>query len=328
LGNKFLHDLSTADLLVHIVDASGTVDENGRATVGYDPVQDIEWLREEIELWIYNNLLSRWGSVARRHTSTKSTAVLTLHSQLSGYSTQIVTVQNTLDKMQLEDPMDKLENWDDQMVRKFVNAFVAERFPTLLALNKIDMKDSAKNISNICDKYGEDRVVLVSALAECFLLQMRKKSYIYYNEGDDDFVLLGEEPDKEKYDTSVRLAKPPAQMLEMLEKTRDMVLFRYGSTGCVDVIDMVIKTRSFFPVYIVNSLSKFTSHDSTSPKDGVFRDVVLVPQGYSLRQVAKAFDIPGTVLYGCGTDGIQIGPDQVLAPGNNILKIYTKNDDT
>jgi len=140
---------------------------------------------------------------------------------------------------------------------------------------------------------------------------MRKKKYIYYNEGDDDFVLLGEEVDTEKYNTAVPLVKVPAQLLETLRKTRDMVLFRYGSTGCVEVIDMVIKTRNFFPVFLVDSLTKFTAHDSTSLSDGVFRDVALVPQGYTLRQVAKVFDIPGAVLFGHSTDGIQIGQDLI-----------------
>jgi len=29
-----------------------------------------------------------------------------------------------------------------------------------------------------------------------------------------------------------------------------MVLYRYGSTGAIDIIDKVVKTRNFFPVYL------------------------------------------------------------------------------
>eukprot|EP01124_Arcella_intermedia_P000044 TRINITY_DN10023_c0_g1_i1.p1 TRINITY_DN10023_c0_g1~~TRINITY_DN10023_c0_g1_i1.p1 ORF type:complete len:375 (-),score=65.57 TRINITY_DN10023_c0_g1_i1:34-1158(-) len=326
LGNKFLHDLSTADILLHVIDASGTVDENGKETEGYDPTRDIAWLIEEIEMWIYTNLMEKWVSVVRRHTTTRGVVVETLHGQLSGYSTQLITVQNTLDSLHLQEPLDKIENWDPQMVRKFVNAFVAERFPIILALNKIDMKDSAKNISRICSRYGEDRVVLVCSLAECFLRQMRTKNYIYYNEGDDDFVMYGEEiPTDKKYVITGPLVKPPEKAAQSLQKLRNMVLFRYGSTGCVDVINSIIKERKFFPVYLVDSTTKFTAFDSTDKADGVFRDVALIPQGYTLRQIAKVFDLPGTVLFGHGVDGIQMGPDQPVSPTNNILKITIKD---
>ena len=60
LGNKFLDDLRHADALVHVVDVSGTTDAEGKATRGYDPSQDIVWLRSEIVRWIEGNLLDKW----------------------------------------------------------------------------------------------------------------------------------------------------------------------------------------------------------------------------------------------------------------------------
>lgn len=69
LGNKFLDDLRHADALIHVVDVSGTTDAEGKATRGYDPTNDIVWLRGEIVRWIQGNLMSRWGSVKRRHTA-------------------------------------------------------------------------------------------------------------------------------------------------------------------------------------------------------------------------------------------------------------------
>ncbi|KAI9697749.1 MAG: hypothetical protein M1836_004425 [Candelina mexicana] len=60
LGNKFLDDLRHADALVHVVDVSGTTDAEGKATRGYDPSQDIVWLRSEIVRWIQGNLMDKW----------------------------------------------------------------------------------------------------------------------------------------------------------------------------------------------------------------------------------------------------------------------------
>jgi hypothetical protein len=53
--------------------------------VGYDPINDAEWLHGEIHAWVFNNLWRRWTSVVRRHTATKSSAASTLLGQLSGY---------------------------------------------------------------------------------------------------------------------------------------------------------------------------------------------------------------------------------------------------
>lgn len=51
LGNKFLDDLRHANVLIHILDISGTTNEKGEVTTGYDPSKDHEWLVLEIELW-------------------------------------------------------------------------------------------------------------------------------------------------------------------------------------------------------------------------------------------------------------------------------------
>eukprot|EP01095_Lingulamoeba_sp_RSL-Kostka_P001715 TRINITY_DN124_c2_g1_i1.p1 TRINITY_DN124_c2_g1~~TRINITY_DN124_c2_g1_i1.p1 ORF type:complete len:142 (-),score=35.40 TRINITY_DN124_c2_g1_i1:33-458(-) len=48
LGNKFLDDLRSANVLLHIIDSSGNTDEKGEATSGYDPINDAEWLDKEI----------------------------------------------------------------------------------------------------------------------------------------------------------------------------------------------------------------------------------------------------------------------------------------
>ncbi|MBU5558026.1 MAG: 50S ribosome-binding GTPase, partial [Candidatus Aenigmarchaeota archaeon] len=51
LGNQFLNDLVPADCLIHVVDASGTTDAEGKPTEGYDPCEDILFLENEIDLW-------------------------------------------------------------------------------------------------------------------------------------------------------------------------------------------------------------------------------------------------------------------------------------
>lgn len=82
-----MDDLRHADALVHVVDVSGTTDAEGelwhaasrpfaqkhrlltseplgKATRGYDPSQDIIWLRSEITRWIEGNLVEKWYALA------------------------------------------------------------------------------------------------------------------------------------------------------------------------------------------------------------------------------------------------------------------------
>lgn len=69
---QFLNDLCNADVLIHVVDISGTTNEKGEKTEGYDPANDVEWLESEIHEWILGNLWRRWGSIVRRHVALRA----------------------------------------------------------------------------------------------------------------------------------------------------------------------------------------------------------------------------------------------------------------
>ena len=47
--SRFLNDLLDADVLMHIIDVSGSTNEKGEETTDYDPCLDVPWLREEIQ---------------------------------------------------------------------------------------------------------------------------------------------------------------------------------------------------------------------------------------------------------------------------------------
>ncbi|KAF9386907.1 hypothetical protein CPB97_003204, partial [Podila verticillata] len=183
LGNQFLDDLRHANALIHVVDVSGTTDANGKETVGYDPIGDIEWLRGEIHSWIYGNLNKKWGQIVRRHIAIKASTAETLHTQFSGYGATLLLVQRSLDRSGVKESMD---TWEKETIRKVVDAFLDERFPTIIALNKIDLPDSDKNISKIMRKYDQNKIVLSSALAETFLRKLHKQKFVQYEEGTDN----------------------------------------------------------------------------------------------------------------------------------------------
>ena len=86
-GNQFLADLCTADVLIHVVDASGLTDEGGnlndRAFAAAEEVtqageeaadaavaREVEWVAEEVHNWVFENLRhKRAGWRKRRRAS-------------------------------------------------------------------------------------------------------------------------------------------------------------------------------------------------------------------------------------------------------------------
>ena len=67
LGNKFLNDLSQADALIHVVDASGSTDAEGKIVPegSHDPIEDIKFLENEIELWFLKIIENNWTKFSR-----------------------------------------------------------------------------------------------------------------------------------------------------------------------------------------------------------------------------------------------------------------------
>ena len=55
LGNQFLDDLRQADAFIHIIDVSGSTDENGNpvSPLTHDPAKDIEFLDNELDIYYY-----------------------------------------------------------------------------------------------------------------------------------------------------------------------------------------------------------------------------------------------------------------------------------
>lgn len=65
----------------------------------------------------------------------------TLQNQFSGYGSTTVVVARCLDKLAIKEA---LEHWSDATIEKVVNTFTDEKFPTVIALNKIDHPDADK----------------------------------------------------------------------------------------------------------------------------------------------------------------------------------------
>ncbi|KAF2087329.1 P-loop containing nucleoside triphosphate hydrolase protein [Saccharata proteae CBS 121410] len=311
LGNRFLDNLRHADALIHVVDVSGCTDAEGKETRGYDPSVDIEWLRSEIVQWIRGNLMEKWGSIKRRHVAVKATAVETLQGQFSGYGSTSATVARCLDRLNLKEP---LQDWSNETVEKVVEAFTDEKFPTVIALNKIDHPDADKNVAKIAKAHDPQTLVLCSAISEVFLRRLAKQGFIKYIEGSE-FVDTREDLIEQGDPDGGGLKEMDEKLKNRIENMKDMVLYRFGSTGVVQVLSRAAELLGLVPVFPVRNIHSFGS--GSTGTSAVFRDCVLVKKGSTVGDVFKKVmgDVPLAYVETVG--GVRVSEDDLVAVGKN-----------
>ncbi|KAK4546853.1 hypothetical protein LTR36_001585 [Oleoguttula mirabilis] len=319
LGNKFLDDLRHADALIHVVDVSGTTDAEGKATRGYDPSVDIVWLRSEIVNWILGNLMQKWGGLKRRHIAIKATAVETLQNQFSGYGSNSAIVARTLDKMQLKQP---LQDWTDDTIASVVNHFVDEKFPTVIALNKIDHADSDKNVAKIAKMEKPERLVLCSAISEVFLRRLVKQGFVRYIPGSefvdtrDDLIEQGEAD-------GGGLKEMDEKLKQRIENLKDMVLYRFGSTGVNQVLTRASELLGLVPVFPVRNIGTFGGGEAGGggggEKAAVFRDCVLVKKRSTVGDVYRKVMGDAPLAYVETVGGVRVSEEDEVGVGKNDI---------
>jgi ribosome-binding ATPase YchF (GTP1/OBG family) len=266
------------------------------------------------------------GSIKRRHVAIKATAVETLQNQFSGYGSTSATVGRCLDRIGLKEP---LENWSDETVQKVVEAFIDEKFPTVYALNKIDHPDADKNISKIAKMQDPKTIVLCSAISEVFLRRLAKQGYIKYIEGSEfvdtreDLIDMGD-PD------GGGLKEMDEKLKTRVENLKDMVLYRFGSTGVVQCLSRAAELLGLVPVFPVRNIHTYASGAGSA----VFRDCVLVKKcafpfpdelkhtltmsrGSTVGDVANKVmgDVPISYIEGVG--GTRVSEDEVVEVGKH-----------
>ncbi|KAL1297256.1 hypothetical protein AAFC00_004815 [Neodothiora populina] len=312
LGNRFLDDLRHADALVHVVDVSGTTDAEGKATRGYDPSQDIVWLRSEIVRWIQGNLMEKWGSIKRRHASIKGNNVETLRAQFSGYGANRDIVARVIDKLGIKEPLDQ---WSDELVEQVVNTFVDEKFPTVVALNKMDHPDADKNVAKIAKANDPKTLVLCSAISEVFLRRLAKQGFIKYTEGSE-FVDTREDLIEEGDPDGGGLKEMDEKLKARIENLKDLVLYRFGSTGVNQVLTRAAELLGLTPVFPVRNIGTYASGDRDS---GVFRDCVLVKKGSTVGDVYRKVMGDAPLAYVETVGGMRVSEDDLVSVGKNDI---------
>ena len=293
LGNQFLDDLRKADALVHVVDASGETDSEGKPASGHDPLEDVRWLERELEAWIFNILYKDWEKVSRKPNLAIDEAVQMLADRMSGLGLKKHQVEESLRMAGLKE---KPAQWSRDDLVKLVGHMRRSAKPMMLAANKIDLPSSKDNVERLRKIAG--LTVAVSAEAELALRRAAEKSLISYKPGDADFSL----------NSSAMLRAEQKAALEMIRK---QVLVPEGGTGVQDCINSAFfKLLNMIVVYPVEDPERLTDHSGN-----LLPDAILVKKGSTLRDLALKIhtDLGEHLLYGINArNHMRLGESYVL----------------
>lgn len=309
LGNKFLDAIRQADALIHVVDVSGSTDEDGRPVKpGYrDPIEDVIEIEREYDEWMYGIISKDWPRLARAlDTMGQSQVIDTLAQRLSGLSITRAHVAKALAVTGLENS--KPSSWREEELRMFMKTLREVAKPIVIAANKIDVPEARDLYKSLVKRLPNRIIVPVTALGELMLRRFAEKGYVEYLPGDPDFVIK----DRTAF---------TQQQLKGLELLRE-IMREFGGTGVQKALNSVVfDGLNKIVVYPVEDEDRYT--DS---KGNVLPDAYLVTKGSKAIDLAYLVhtDLGKRFLYAINAKTKQrIGKDYELKDGDVIKIVAT-----
>jgi ribosome-binding ATPase len=306
LGNQFLDDLRKADALIHVVDASGTTDSEGKPTEAgqHDPMEDVGFLEKELEAWMFQILHKDWDKVSRSPNITGDEVALTISDRMSGLGLKKYQVEEALKSAGLKG---RPSTWSKEDLLRLVSLLRKASKPLLLAANKIDLPSSKENMARL--KQSGLLTVPVSAEAELALRRATEKGLISYKPGDHDFSIDGR-------------AKLSDEQKAALEMIRKQVLAPEGATGVQESINSAFfGLLNMIVVYPVEDPERLTDHSGN-----VLPDAILIQKGSTLKDLAMRIhtDLGEHLLYGINArNKMRLGESYILNNGDIVSVVST-----
>ena len=296
LGNRFISVAAMSDALIHIVDASGSIDEEGRISkpgTG-DPVRDFKEIEQEIVNWYYQPLKKNSKYITKWYRQT-ARIDLSIYKVLSGIKVSLDDVGSSLKMAGLLEK--DFDSWNDEDFRRLA-LYLRRKKPTLIVANKMDLPFAEENFRRLSEEFKEYIVVPCSAEAELALRRAEKLRLVEYVPGEEMFFVR----DRNK------LTKKQVWALEYVQ---EKILGKYFRTGVQQALDItVFKLLSMNAVYPVADEKKLTDG-----KGRVLPDVYLMPPGSTLQDLAAQIHTEIARNLVCGIDarlGIRLPKDYKL----------------
>ena len=306
LGNQFLDEIRKADALIHIIDASGGTDAEGKICKPgeRDPVEDARFLEVELTMWLVSILKRDWQKIIRSVESEKQDLLQLLEERLSGLAIRRSQIFEAIRSTRLnaENPY----AWDDSDFLKFVDKLRTISKPMLIAANKIDLPCAQENIERL--KMPSYTVVPCCAEAELALRRSAELKLTDYRPGDCNFKIIN----------SRGLTNTQSKALVEIE---EKILAKFGTTGVQDAINTAyFKLLNSIVVYPVEDIEHLTDHEGR-----VLPDAYIVPYGTMARELAYRIhtELGQSFIYAIEAhEKKRVGEDYVLRNGD-VLSIVS-----
>ena len=307
LGNQFLSVAAQSDVLLHIVDASGSIDSSGRlAEPGTgDPIADVSDIEEEMILW-YLKLFEGNRDKIIRAINSGSDVVQSITEIFQGIGVKEWHVKRALEENELNDK--KIGDFDPLQSRRFASTLRELSKPTLIVANKVDLSAAADNFKRLREHNKHMLVVPCSADAELTLRRAQVKGLIRYFPGDERFEI----------NEKTSLNEKQKWALNFIRKD---ILGEYLQTGVQFALNVaVFKLLNMNVVYPVADPGKLSDK-----RGNVLPDAYLMRSGSSVEDLANEIhsDLAKGLLYAVDVrNGLRL-PINYLVKDRDVLSIIS-----
>ncbi len=268
LGTRFLNVVSQADALLHMVDASGSVNDDGNLTAPGtgDPVLDVQDIEHELVMWFVRIIENNREAILHGLQSGDRLDRV-LYNYLAGQKVAREHISEALSRSGLSGK--GFSSWDEMDLARFAREVRMLSKPTIFVANKMDLPRSAENFERLVEALGTALVVPCCAEAELALRRAEKKKYIRYTPGEEIFRIFDE-------------SKLSEEQLRALGYVDQRVFTQWSGTG----IQMALNVATF-RLLRMNAVYPVDDEVRLSDKDGrVLPDVFLLPPGSTAEDLA------------------------------------------
>lgn len=271
LGTQFLSIAAQADALLHVVDASGSLDEEGNITKAGmgNPVIDAYDIEEELTRWFAKTVQKDLDAISRQEKKVRVDVERVLHQGLAGLKVAAEHIRRALKDGGLEGR--NVSDWSEKDIFAFSKRIRELSKPTVIVANKMDLGPAEKNYERLRAEFGEAFVIPCSSQAELALRRAEQKNYIEYTPGEEVFKVIDE-------------SRLTTEQKQALAYVHGRVFSKWINTGVQFALNTcVFKCLNMNTVYPVENAEKFADkHGNVLP------DVFLVPYNATVRELARA----------------------------------------
>ena len=303
LGNKFLDDARQSDALIHVVDASGSTDSEGRICPAgtQDPLYDVEFVEKEFDLWLTSIIGRDWDKMVREAEHQGQKLEQLLAKRLSGLAISENDVLDVLSKFKTK----KLSTWSKDDLFEFCRALRMKSKPVIIAANKADIPPAGQNIEKM--KKASRIVIPCASEAELLLRRAASKNLIDYLAGDSSF----------RVKETINLTGEQKKALDLVKA----LMSKMGSTG----VQQVINAACFELLKLVVVYPVEDDYKLTDKKGNVLPDAYMLKIGSTAKDLAAAIhsDLAKGFLHAVDARSKQrLGADHQLK-NSDVIKIVS-----